>query len=283
MAAQQITRVVSKFNTNELQTCKKGKTMDYPFVKVEIKERVALITIDRQESMNALNCEVLSSLDKAFASLGKEVRAVILTGAGKAFVAGADIKEFAEYTPQQAREFSLLGSRIAAAIENFRGPVIAAINGFALGGGCELALACDMRIASDKAKLGQPEVNLGVIPGFGGTQRLSRIVGMSQAKYLVLTGEIIKADKALTLRLVDEVVAPEKLLERCFEIAKLIASKAPIAVAYAKEAINYGAECDLSHALAYETEVFAQLYATYDQREGCKAFIEKREAKFENR
>lgn len=257
---------------------RKGKSMEnHPFVKLEIKDRVALVTIDRQESLNALNKEVISSLDKVFASLDQEVRAVILTGAGKAFVAGADIKEFADFAPQQAREVSLHGQRVFSAIENFRLPVIAAINGFALGGGCELALACDMRIASDKAKLGQPEVNLGLIPGFGGTQRLSRLVGMAMAKYLIFTGEMIKADKALSIGLVQEVTAPEKLLERCFEIARTIAGKGPLAVSRAKQVMNQGRDCDLARAVGLEADTFAGLFATSDQKEGCKAFIDKRE------
>ncbi|MBN1233705.1 MAG: enoyl-CoA hydratase/isomerase family protein [Candidatus Coatesbacteria bacterium] len=256
--------------------------MDYQFIKVELSDGIAIVTIDRQEALNALNSEVLSSLHKVFYELAKEsnLKAVILTGAGKSFVAGADIKEMTDYNPVQARAFSLRGQSIFNQIEDFPKPVIAAVNGFALGGGCELAMSCDFRIASDKAKLGQPEVNLGVTPGFGGTQRLARLVGRSIAKYLLFTGEIIKADRALQIGLVDEVIEAEKLMERCMEIAKIIAKKGSISVSYCKRAINKGIEIDLNTALGYEAELFAETFATFDQKEGMKAFAEKREAQF---
>ena len=259
--------------------------MNERWVKVEVAEGVATVTIDRQEALNALNTEIIDALHRVFHSLGKDdsVRAVILTGAGKAFVAGADIKEMADFTPAQARAFSRRGQRVFSEIEAFARPVIAAVNGFALGGGCELAMACDVRIASEKAKLGQPEVNLGVTPGFGGTQRLARLVGRSKAKLLLFTGELVGAEWALALGLVDEVVAPESLLARCREIATLVAGKGPVAVSYCKQAVNAGVETDLEHGLAYESELFAQTFATTDQKEGMQAFVDKRPARFTGR
>jgi len=253
-------------------------------VKVE-GGSVAVVTIDRPEALNALNDEVLAALEEAFFSLGRDpaVRVVILTGAGKAFVAGADIKAMASFSPLEARAFALRGQRVFNLIEEFPHPVIAAVNGYALGGGCELALSCDLRIASTHAKAGQPEVNLGVIPGFGGTQRLSRILGRSSAKHLLFTGESIAAERGLALGLFNEVVAPDNLLPRCHEIAQLIASRGPIAVSYAKAAVNLGIESTLAHGLSHEAELFAQTFATDDQKEGMQAFIEKRPARFQGR
>ena len=252
-------------------------------VKVEIGEGIATVTMDRQEALNALNLAVLAELDEAFARLAEDpsLRAVVLTGAGKAFVAGADIKEMADFTPAQARAFSRRGNAVFQRIAGFGRPVIAAVNGFALGGGCELALACDLRIASEKAKVGQPEVSLGVTPGFGGTQRLARIVGPSAAKYLLFTGEVLPASRALQLRLFDEVVPPEQLLPRCLEIARTIAAKGPAAVAFCKLAVDQGADTALAQGLGYETELFAQTFATRDQKEGMKAFVEKRPPRFQ--
>lgn len=259
--------------------------MDEKWIKVEMEDGIATVTIDRQEALNALNTEVLDALHRVFHALGKkpEVRVVILTGAGKAFVAGADIREMADFAPAQARAFALRGQRVFSEIEAFPRPVIAGVNGFALGGGCELAMACDIRIASEKAKLGQPEVNLGVTPGFGGTQRLARLVGRSQAKLLLFTGELVGAERALGLGLVNEVVPPEALLGRCRELAALIAQKGPVAVSYCKQAVNAGLEIDLDHGLAYEAELFAQTFATADQKEGMQAFVDKRPARFEGR
>lgn len=256
--------------------------MPNSLVKVEISEGVALVTLDRQEALNALNLELLASLEAAFETLSVDhsVRAVILTGAGKAFVAGADIKEMADFSARQARAFARRGQKVMDLIEHFHRPVIAAVNGFALGGGCELAMACDLRIASEKAKAGQPEVSLGVTPGFGGTQRLPRLVGRARAKYLLFTGEVIGAEKALAYGLFDEVVAPENLIPRCMEIAKTIATKGPVAVSYCKHAVNMGIEAALPQGLDYEAELFAQAFATVDQKEGMKAFIEKRVAAF---
>ena len=248
-------------------------------VNATVDQGLAVVTIDRQEALNALNEETLAGLEGAFRTLGNDpsVRAVILTGAGKAFVAGADIKAMAGYTPLEARAFAQRGQRVFNLIEDFPHPVIAAVNGFALGGGCELAMACDLRIASDRAKAGQPEVKLGVIPGFGGTQRLARIIGRSAAKYLIFTGEVIPAARALALGLFNEVVAPEQLMPRCLEIARLIVSRAPIAVSFCKAAVNLGTETSLGHGLSHEAELFAQTFSTADQKTGMLAFLEKRD------
>ena len=247
-----------------------------------IVEGIATITVDRPEALNALSVEMLDALDEAFKTLGQDpfLRAVIVTGAGKAFVAGGDIKVMAGLDPDQARAFALHGQRVFDLIAAFPRPVIAAINGFALGGGCELALACDFRIASATARVGQPEVGLGVIPGFGGTQRLTRLLGRSAAKYLLFTGEIVGAERALHLGLFDEVVAPENLMNRCLEIAKTIAAKAPIAVSLCKQAVDLGSETTLASGLNYEADLFAQTFATADRKEGMEAFIEKRNARF---
>ena len=248
-------------------------------VKLNVEAGIAVVTIDRPEALNALNQQTLAELEAAFQTLGGDgsLRAVILTGAGKAFVAGADIKTMAGYTPMEARAFAQRGSRLFSLIEDFPHPVIAAVNGFALGGGCELAMACDLRIASEKAKAGQPETKLGIMPGFGGTQRLPRIVGRSAAKYLIYTGEVISAARALELGLFDEVVAPDQLMPRCLEIAKTIAARAPVAVSLCKAAINLGIECTLEHGLRHEAEVFSETFTTADQKTGMLAFIEKRE------
>jgi len=256
--------------------------MENPTLRLERRENVAILTLDRPEALNALNLSVFDELEAAFTELARdpELRAVILTGAGKAFVAGADIKEMAAFPPPQAQAFSRRGQQVMSLIEDFPRPVIAAVNGFALGGGCELAMACDLRIASEKAKTGQPEVNLGVLPGFGGTQRLTRLVGRAKAKYLLFTGEVIPADRALALGLFDEVVAPEQLMARCLEIAATIAAKGPIAVSCCKQAVNVGADLPLAQGLDREAELFGQAFATADQKEGMAAFIEKRPAIF---
>ncbi|MDP2876841.1 MAG: enoyl-CoA hydratase-related protein [Holophaga sp.] len=256
--------------------------MDNAIVKLERQGAIAIVTLDRPDALNALNLRVFAELESVFLDLARDpgLRAVILTGAGKAFVAGADIKEMADFGPIQARAFARRGQSVMRLIESFSHPVIAAVNGFALGGGCELAMACDFRIASEKAKAGQPEVNLGVTPGFGGTQRLARLVGRSQAKYLLFTGEIITAERALQIGLFDEVVAPEQLLPRCLEIAQTIATKGPVAVSYSKHAVNIGVEATLAQGQEYEAELFAQTFATNDQKEGMAAFILKRPAVF---
>ncbi|MDB4995598.1 MAG: Enoyl-CoA hydratase [Myxococcaceae bacterium] len=244
---------------------------------------VVLCTINRPEKMNALNAEVVTALRDAFATLQTDpsVRVVILTGAGeKAFVAGADIAAMSTMTTTEARAFAGLGHTVMHAIEAAHFPVIGAINGFALGGGCELALACDFLYASDKAKLGQPEVNLGVIPGFGGTQRLARRVGLARARELCMTGDIVGAEDALRMGLVNAVVPHAELLDRVRAVATKIASKGPLAIAECKRVLLRGADVALAPACELEADAFAALFATADQKEGMKAFLEKRPAAF---
>jgi enoyl-CoA hydratase len=245
---------------------------------------VVTVTVNRPEAMNALDGSTLEALAAAFGALGadEQLRCVILTGAGeKAFVAGADIKAMAGLEPRAARAFAELGHRVGDLIEALRAPVIAAVNGYALGGGCELALACDFIFASPAARFGQPEVNLGVIPGFGGTQRLARRVGIGRARELVYTGAIIDATEALRIGLVNAVVdAPLDLLPRVRATADAIASKAPLAIADAKRALRRGADLPLGEACELERQLFAGLFATADQKEGMRAFLDKRPPKW---
>jgi enoyl-CoA hydratase len=251
-------------------------------VHVKVEAGVARVTMDRQEALNALNAEMLDGLEAAFTSLAEDasLRVVILTGAGKAFAAGGDIKVMAELDPNLAQVFATRGQNVFDRIADFPHPVIGAINGFALGGGCELALACDFRIASETAKVGQPEVGLGLIPGYGGTQRLARLVGPSTAKYLIFTGELISATKAMGIGLIDEVVPAEHLMARCEEIAGVIAAKAPVAVTLSKQAVDLGLETTLIHGLNLEAELFAKSFRTADRKAGLTAFIQKRTAQF---
>ncbi|UCD37999.1 MAG: enoyl-CoA hydratase/isomerase family protein [Fidelibacterota bacterium] len=252
------------------------------FIKIDISGPVAVITIDRRDALNALSPQVLDELSQALDEVNTEgIRAVIMTGAGKkAFAAGADIKEFPSFTPLQAQDFALKGQALSKKIEAFPKPVIAAINGFALGGGCELALACHMRIAAETAKIGQPEVNLGVMTGFGGSQRLPRLVGKGVALELLTTGRAIDAKEALRIGLVNAVAAPDELLPACQEIAEQIAEKAPQAVALTLEAVNHGLEMSLEEGLNLEARLFALTFTTEDMQEGTQAFLEKRKPKF---
>lgn len=257
--------------------------MTYQNIKLEIEPPLAIVTINRPDVLNALNAPTIGELDRCFDELenAADVLCVIITGAGeKSFVAGADIKELATDTVITGKARARRGQGVFSKIENLSKPVIAAINGFALGGGCELALACDIRLASEKAKLGQPEVNLGIIPGYGGTQRLARVVGPGQAKKIIFTGDFVRADEALRIGLVDEVYPPEKLMEAARDLAKKIAAKGPIAVRAAKQAINLGLNTDLDSGLRFEAEAFGAICATADKAEGTGAFLEKREAKF---
>ncbi|MBV8369638.1 MAG: enoyl-CoA hydratase/isomerase family protein [Candidatus Eremiobacteraeota bacterium] len=248
---------------------------------------VATITLNRPASLNALNVRMLDELSDAFARLGRDenVRALILTGAGtKAFAAGADIGELNALPSARAAEAQArTGQALTTLIERLRVPVIAAVNGFALGGGCELAMACDIRVASENAKFGQPEVNLGILPGYGGTQRLTRLVGEGTAMYLCLTGEMIDAQEALRVGLVQKVVPLDSLLGEAQRIAGLIADKAPLAVAAAKRAIVDGASVPLADGLALEALLFGQTVTTDDFREGSRAFLDKRKAEFSGR
>ncbi|HBC29797.1 MAG TPA: crotonase [Clostridiales bacterium] len=256
--------------------------MEFKNVILEKNGNIAIVTINRPNALNALNSETLKELDIVVDTLANddEILAVILTGAGKAFVAGADITEMKDLNAVQGRKFGILGNKVFRKLETLEKPVIAAVNGFALGGGCEISMACDIRIASKKAKFGQPESGLGITPGFGGTQRLSRLVGMGMAKQLIYTAEMINADEALRIGLVNKVVEPEKLMDEAKEMAKKIANNAPIAVKLCKSAINKGMQCDIDTAIAYESEAFGECFATEDQKEGMTAFIEKRKANF---
>lgn len=243
---------------------------------------IAVVTIRRPEKLNALDPTTVGALLETFRDLSTKnaPRAVVFTGEGKAFIAGADIAAMASMTPVEARRFATMGHALGSAIENAPFPVIAAVNGFALGGGCELALACDFIYASEKAKLGQPEVKLGVIPGFGGTQRLARRVGIAQARELAYTGDMIGADVALRIGLVNAVFAPDDLMPKAIECAKKIAANGPLAVEAAKRVLLRGEEADLAAANELEAQAFAALFGSGDQREGMKAFVEKRPATF---
>ncbi len=241
-----------------------------------------VLTINRPQALNALNSAVLQQLEQAVARVAADaaVRVLVLTGAGKSFVAGADIAEMANLDPIQARAFSAFGARVFRALELLDKPVIAAVNGFALGGGCELAMAADIRLASQKAKFGQPEVGLGIIPGFSGTQRLTRLVGVAKAKELIYSGKIISAAEAAAIGLVNQVYEPEQLFSAALELASQIAAQSPAAVALAKTAIGRGADLDIEAGMELESDLFALCFAGPDQREGMAAFREKRQAVF---
>ena len=254
-------------------------------LKETLEGRVGMITINRPEKMNALNAEVRRALLGALAEFREDadVRVVVLTGAGdKAFIAGADISEFKDAEPTQQYQKMQRGN-IYSAMEEFPKPIIAMINGFCLGGGCELSMACDIRIASDRARIGQPEINLGLIPGGGGTQRLPRLVGEGRAMKMIYTGEMIPADEAGRIGLVDEVVPAEQLRERTLEIARKIGAKSPIALKAAKECILAARRMPMDQGLQFERAWFSLLFSTGDMGEGVSAFLEKRPAEFTGR
>lgn len=259
--------------------------MAYQYLLIEHRGAVQIITIHRPEALNALNGELLSELDAAFteAACEADTRVIVLTGEGKSFVAGADIAEMAVMDAAAGKAFGEMGSEVFRRIELLNKPVIAAVNGFALGGGCELAMACDIRIASSKAKFGQPEVGLGITPGFSGTQRLSRLVGLGKAKEMIFTGDPVTAADALACGLVNAVCDPEALLDTAVAMAEKIASKAPVAVSYAKEAIQKGYDVDMDSGIALEANLFGLCFATEDQKEGMRAFLDKRPAAFNGR
>ncbi|MGE0764496.1 MAG: enoyl-CoA hydratase/isomerase family protein [Bdellovibrionales bacterium] len=245
--------------------------------------QVGLLTLNRPSSLNALNAEVIEDLQKwiDWAETQEALRCVIITGAGeKAFVAGADIKEMQSYSFEQAERMSLTGQKVFQQIEDAKFVSIAAVNGFALGGGLELAMACDFMVASNTAKFGLPEVSLGLIPGYGGTQRLPRFIGKALARLIALTGDIYPAQQGYEWGLISQVVEPAELMPTCFEFAKTIASRAPLAVAMAKQAINFGFEQAQSEGLEQEADLFAKTFSTEDQSEGINAFIEKRKPVF---
>ncbi len=260
--------------------------MAYETLLYEVKDGIAYVTINRPKVLNALNDTVITELGQVFTAIkdDPQVKAVIITGAGeKAFVAGADITQLVDLNTQEGKAFAAKGQAVFNLIENLGKPVIAAINGFALGGGCELAMACTVRLASTKAKLGQPEVNLGIIPGYGGTQRLPRLVGKGRAMELVLTGRMVDAQEAYQMGLVNKVVEPEKLMEEAEALARTIMSKGPVAVKLAMEAVNRGLEVSLADGLAIEADLFGICCSTEDKVEGTKAFLEKRKANFQGK
>ena len=247
---------------------------------------VAVLTVNRPDALNAFDVETLTALRDELlgAAEDAEVRVVVLTGAGeKAFAAGADIKYMSGLDVEQAKEWGALGHEVGRLLETMPKPTIAAVNGFALGGGCELALACDFRYASSNAKLGQPEVNLGIIPGWGGTQRLPRVVGVGVAKELILTGRVVDAEEALRIGLVNAVHEPGELLAKTMEVAQGLAAKGPLSLAAAKEASNRALAGDHGENLERERDDFGGLFSSEDAREGMTAFAEKREAKFTGR
>jgi enoyl-CoA hydratase len=256
----------------------------YQTLEIEQASAFDVLTLRRPEKLNALSPLVLMELEAAIRdSAARGIRALILTGAGKAFVAGADIAEMSGLGVEAARAFALAGHRVGNAIEQAAFPVIAAVNGFALGGGCELALACDFIIAAKSAKLGQPEVNLGLMPGFGGTQRLARRVGIARARQMIYTAEILPATEALAIGLVNEVVEDGDLMERARSLATTIAEKAPLGIAASKRALLRGEDVPLETANAIEVSEFAGLFATEDARDGMQAFVEKRRPSFKGR
>jgi len=260
--------------------------VSYENLLVETRQRVARVTVNRPDKLNALDDRTLAELDEAFAALGAdpEVGGVVVTGAGeKAFVAGADISELADGGPRESRERSLRGQRVFDRLEGLGKPVVAAINGFALGGGCELALACHVRVASEKARLGTPEVKLGLICGYGGTQRLPRLVGRGRALELLLTGEMVDAAEALRIGLVNRVVPPGELLDAADGLLRRMLSNGPLALRLTLEAVSRGADMSLADAQAHESALFGVVSGSEDMREGTRAFLEKRPPRFTGR
>lgn len=248
------------------------------FVKVEQTGFVQVVTIDRPKALNALSTQVLNELNDVFSNVNlDQTRCIILTGAGeKSFVAGADIDVMSEMTKEEGTKFGELGCDVFRKIETCPVPVIAAVNGFALGGGTELSLACDIRIASENAVFGQPEVGLGITPGFGGTQRLARTISVGYAKEMIYSGNTVKADEALRIGLVNRVVPLAELLDTCMKLANKIAKNAPIAVRNCKQAINDGLDVSIEESMKIENKAFGDCFESYDQREGMRAFLEKR-------
>ena len=257
--------------------------MAYENVLLEKEDRIGILSINRPKALNALNNDTLVEIDKAIDEIKADdsIDVVIVTGAGdKAFVAGADIAFMQGLTAMEGRAFAALGQAVFRKLEAMEKPSIAAVNGFALGGGCELAMSCDFRIASTSAKFGQPEVGLGITPGFGGTQRLPRLVGAGMAKQLLYTADIIDANEALRVGLVNSVVAPEELMDFVKKIAKRILSKAQVAVRLSKVAATEGMQVDIDRSMTIEADAFGLCFATTDQKEGMTAFVEKRKAQF---
>ncbi len=259
--------------------------MSYQFLTFAVADRIATITVNRPDKLNALNDATIAELGVAIdeARSRDDVGGVLLTGAGRAFVAGADISELESQTPLEAARRARAGQQIFRRFETSPKPVVAALNGFALGGGCELAMACHVRVASESAKFGQPEVKLGIVPGYGGTQRLPRLVGRGAALRLLLTGELIGAAEAFRLGLVDQVVAPDALLETATNLLRAMLANAPLALAGCIEALDRGAELSIDEGCAIESDQFGLLSSTSDMREGMRAFLEKRSPVFTGR
>jgi enoyl-CoA hydratase len=260
--------------------------VSYQNLIVDVREGVGYVTVNRPDKLNALNNSVMDELGAAFTAFGGDpaVRGVILTGAGeKAFVAGADIGELNQESPVAAQERSLRGRKVLDGIEGLGKPVIAAINGFALGGGCELALACHVRVAAEGARLGTPEVKLGIMCGLGGTQRLPRLVGRGRALEILLTGEMVDAQEALRIGLVNRVVPREKLLEESESLLRKMLANGPVALRVTLEAVNRGLEMPIGEALTFEATLFGLICTTEDMKEGTRAFLEKRPPKFQGR
>lgn len=260
--------------------------MDFKTLLFEISDHIALITINRPDKLNALNHLTLQELNQAFESVSDndEIKGVLLTGAGgKAFVAGADISEIQKLSLEDGKAFAIFGQEIFTRVENLTKPVIALINGYALGGGCELAMSCHLRFATEKSKFGQPEVNLGLIPGYGGTQRLPRLIGRSAALEILMTGEMLSAERARELGLVNKIVAEDALLDEGKALLKTIFSKGPLAIKYILETVNRGLDMPISKALRLEADYFGMACASEDMKEGTGAFLEKRNADFQGK
>ena len=256
--------------------------MEFTTIKLEKKARYAIITLNRPDKLNALNNQMFSDLDNAITiiELDTSIKAVLLTGEGKAFAAGADIKELNACDGRSGKHFSEFGSNVMARLEAMTIPVVAAINGFALGGGCELSMSCHIRYASTKAKMGQPEVNLGILPGYGGTQRLSRLVGLAKSMELNLSGDIIDADEAKSIGLVNEVFDESELISRSIEFIEKVITKSPIAVSAIIETVNSSSKLSLKDGLEFESRKFGEVCGSEDFKEGTSAFLEKRKANF---
>ncbi|HRY13391.1 MAG TPA: short-chain-enoyl-CoA hydratase [Syntrophomonadaceae bacterium] len=260
--------------------------MEFQNIILEKEDYLAILTINRPKALNALNGDTLYELEAAIKDIKADdnIKVVILTGSGeKSFVAGADITFMLPLSPAEGRFFADFGEKVFRSMELLEKPIIAAVNGFALGGGCELAMACDIRLASEKAIFGQPEVGLGIIPGFGGTQRLPRLIGEGRAKELIYTADNVSAAEAFRLGLVNHVCPPDQLMDEARKMAKKIASKAPLAVGYAKFAIGKGMQVDIDTAMSIESDMFGMSCATADKFEGMTAFVEKRKANFQGK
>ncbi len=256
--------------------------MELQNIVVEVNDSIALVKFNRPKALNALNSETLKELDQVvdMLSANKDVRVVVFTGEGKGFIAGADIGEMSTLTAEQGRGFGALGQSVFRKVELMPKPTIAAVNGFALGGGCEFAMSCDIRIASEKAKFGQPEVTLGITPGFSGTVRLPKLVGMGKAKELIYTGRMVGAEEAQSIGLVNKVTAKDELLDEAMAMANTIAANAPLAVTYSKASINKTVEMDTDVANTIEETYFGLCFATEDQKNGMSAFLNKEKAAF---